>query len=127
MANRMFNDVEGLVRETKVLSGSFAPDTANAPTDLRGKGFSVARVSAGLFRITFEAKYVDLVAALAHLQLAAGADQFTQIGAYTAANRTLDIRVWDRSGGAVADVAADANNRVNFRCYFTKGKVGLHV
>jgi hypothetical protein len=38
--------------------------------------------------------------------------QFGTIDVVTA--KTIQIRVWDISGAAVADVAADANNRINF-------------
>lgn len=111
-------------RENVVVSGSFAPDTANAPTDVRGVGFSVARTSTGLFTITFDSKYYQVNSATAALQLATGDDKVAQIGAYTAptatASGTLQIRVWDISGAAVADVAANANNRVNFSVTFQK-------
>ncbi len=103
------------------LEGSFAPAGAGAPTDLRGEGFTVARTSAGLFTLTFPGGVgYELVKAEAHLQLATGDDKFAQVGTYTASAKTLTIRVWDISGAAETDVAANANNRINFSVTWAK-------
>ncbi len=103
------------------ISGSFAPDTANAPTTLRPTKclhWSVVRVSQGLFRVTFSDKFQELINATATLQLAVAAARFVQIGAYNSTNNTLDIRVTD-AAGAVQDIAANADNRVNFTVKFS--------
>jgi hypothetical protein len=111
---------------------SFAPNgsSAVAATSNRGKGlYSVARDSAGVFTCTFTADYAALVCATATLQLAASDDKFVQIGTFTAgtaaARATLVVRILDNAAGtiAVADVAADANNRVHVRCTFRKGSI----
>jgi hypothetical protein len=120
MANRLWHDVETIGRQKKLVQGSFAPDTANPPTTLRGDGFSVVRTSQGLFTVTFDDSYPELESADASLQLAAAAARFIQIGAYNATAKTLQIRVTDATG-AVQDVAANANNRVNFCCVFDNG------
>jgi len=106
----------------EVVAGSFAPDSANAPTTLRGRGFTVVRTSAGLYTLTFENRFAGCVSATATLQLASADDKMAQIG--TIANsktstNTAQIRVWDISGAAATDVAANANNRVNF-CFIFK-------
>lgn len=106
----------------EVVAGSFAPDTANAPTDLRGRGFTVVRTSAGLFTITFANKFAGCIAATVTLQQATAGDQILQIGTITnskTATNTAQIRNWDISGAAVADIAANANNRINF-CFIFK-------
>jgi hypothetical protein len=76
----------------------------------------VARTSAGLFTLTFDAKYNDLVDANATCQMAAATDIKAQIGTYTAASKTLTIRTI--AVATETDVAANANNRVNFICIF---------
>jgi hypothetical protein len=116
MANRLFQQFSGTLDKGVVyVQGSFAPDTANAPTTVRGSGFSVARTSTGLFTITLQDKYVSLLSAQVSLQLATGDDKMLQLGAIDVISaRTIQIRVWDISGGAVADIAANANNRINF-------------
>jgi hypothetical protein len=101
-----------------IVAGSFAPAAAAAPTTVRGKGFSVARGGTGNFVLTFDQLYKNLISATATLQLATAADQFCVVESYVAASKTLDINVWDVSDAAVADVAANANNRVNFICVF---------
>lgn len=120
MAERNFDFLETIGRKKRVLAGSFAPNGSSAlvAADTKGLGFTAAYVSTGLYRLTFANAYGALNSATATLQLATGDDKYVQIGTYTAADRTLDIRVWDASGGAVADVAANANNRINFVCVF---------
>lgn len=112
------------------LDMSFAPNGASAvaATSIRGKGvYSVARDSAGVFTITFTSDYVALVSSTATLQLASADDKYVQLGTFTAgtssARATLVVRVWDASGAAATDVAADANNRVHVRCTFRKSNV----
>ena len=100
-------------RGVEPVVGSFAPDTANPPTDLKGAGFTVVRTSQGLFTVTFDQVFPDFVAFDAHLQHVTAAARYAQVGIYTAASKTLQIRVVDGSGN-VQDVAADAASRVNF-------------
>lgn len=102
------------------ISGSFAP-AAGAVTagSAKGAGYSVAYTSTGLFTITFEDSYKDMVSATATLQLATAADQIVQVGTYTAASKTLVLYVWDISDAALSNnVAANANNRINFHVVF---------
>lgn len=120
MARRNWQRLQALGLERKMIFGRFFPDTANAPTvDANSKvGWSVARTAAGSFTITFEDKYDTLVSFVATLQLASGDDKAVQIGTYTAASRTIVVRVWDTSGAGNADVAANANNSISFIAVF---------
>lgn len=123
MANRNHNFLETTRRKQRVVAGSFAPDTANAPTDVRGTDFTVVHTSQGLFTVSFSDGHGQLVSAVATVQLASADDRKAQIGTYTPASATapatLEIRVQDDAGsGAVQDIAANANNRVNFICVF---------
>lgn len=113
-----FEWVRGLGKGVTIIAGSFAPAGAGAVTDQKGRGFTVARTSAGLFTITFTGRFGDFIAFIPGLQLAAGDDKFVQMGTYTAASRTLTLRVWDVSVPAETDVAANANNRINFIAVF---------
>lgn len=107
--------MQAINREVKVIAGSFAPAGTGAVTDVKGRGFTVARTGTGEFTVTLEDKYVELLDAQTTLQLATAADQYAQLGAIDVVSaKTVVINVWDVSGAAVADVAADANNRVNF-------------
>jgi len=107
-------------KELVVIAGSFAPNGSSAVSAAsnKGTGFTVARTSAGLFTITFTESYPDLLSAVATLQLASADDKYVQVGTYTAATKALQIRVFDASDAAVADVDANANNRINFVCVF---------
>jgi hypothetical protein len=95
-----------------VIAGSWAPDTANAVTAIRGKGFTVARTSAGLFTITLDKVYNLLFSATATVQMAAATDISAQIGNVVLASKTVEVRTVVVA--TATDIAADANNRVNF-------------
>jgi hypothetical protein len=119
-------------RELSCVAGSFAPNgsSAVAATSNRGTGFTVARTGTGQFTVTFTAEhYYQLVSATATLQLASAADTFLVVGTYTAptatANGTLVITAMDNSAGTIsaADVSANANNRINFVCFFKDSAV----
>lgn len=97
--------------ETRI-SGSFAPAGTGAVTAVKGRGFTVARSGAGVFTITLDRIYQDLISANACVQLATAADMAAQIGSYSKANRTLVIRTV--VAATETDIAADANNRVHF-------------
>lgn len=117
MANRNFDMVQGLGKGVKVISGSFAPNGSSAVSAAsnKGKGWSVARTSAGLFTLTLQDAYVALLGAHAQLQLTTADDKYCQIGVVDVVSaKTVQIRVWDVSGAAVADVSAAAGNRINF-------------
>lgn len=100
------------------VTGSWAPAGTGAVTTVRGAGFTVARTDVGVFTITFSEKFPSLVSANATAQLAAAADTQAQAGTYTAASKTLVVRTL--TAGSEADIAANANNRVNFICWFRK-------
>lgn len=116
MAARNLAPVRALVRELIPIVGSFAPNGSSAldATKVEGLGFSVAYTSTGLYTVTLTDKYHELVSAHANLQLTTGDDKFCQLGVVDLSSKTIQIRVWDISGAAVADVAADAGNRINF-------------
>lgn len=118
MAARNFIHTQALTRDMVCIMGSFAPNGSSAVSaaSRKGLGWSVARTSAGLFTITFTDKWADLVSATATAQLATAADINAQVGTYTAASKTLTIRLI--AVATETDVAADANDRINFICWF---------
>ena len=126
MADRQFfrNIATYLLGQVSV-GGSFAPNAGSAivASSNRGKGWSVARTGTGLFTVTFQDTFAKLISATATLQMATALDKFMTVGTYTAASKTLVLAAWDISDGAPGDVAADANNRVNFHCIFSNSGV----
>jgi hypothetical protein len=125
MASNNMSELGTLNRGVVVIAGSFAPNgsSAVAASSRKGRGFSVARSSAGLFVITLAKKYNDLLAGTATLQLASSDDKFAaQLGAVDMSARTVEIRVRDLSDAALADVSANAGNRVNFVLYLSNTK-----
>lgn len=120
MSNKTLDRVRARGKGYVAISGSFAPAGAGITAgSTKGAGYSVAYTAAGTFTVTFEDSYKDMVSATATLQLATAADQLVQVGTYSAANKTLVIYVWDISSCALSNnVAADANNRINFHVVF---------
>jgi hypothetical protein len=74
----------------------------------------VAYVSTGLYRVTLNYNVNGIDNVTTGFQLAAAAAQGLQLGTIDEVNRTIDLRVVNSSTGAVADVAADPNNRIHF-------------
>jgi hypothetical protein len=117
MANRNLTRSQVLNRGEVIICGSFAPNGSSAVSAASnsGIGWSVVRTSAGLFTVTLEDKYVGLFSAQVSLQLAAASEHAVQLGAVDVVSaKTVQIRVIDTTDGSVADVAADANNRIHF-------------
>lgn len=117
MASHNLSEIKTLNRGVVVVYGSFAPNGSSAvsASSRKGRGWSVARSNTGLFVVTLNKKFNDLISASVLLQLASDGDQFTsQLGAVSMANRTVEIRVRDISDNALADIAANAGNRINF-------------
>lgn len=113
-------------QECVFVGGEFFPDTANAPTygTMSKRGWTVAYTSTGLFTVTLADVYPGLLSVWAGLRLATGADQIAQIGSISLSSRTIQIRVWDISGAAVADIAANANNAISWGAILTQSTVG---
>jgi hypothetical protein len=93
---------------------SFRPDTTNPPLEQRqGDGYSVAFISTGLWRISFNTPLPGgFVCALPGMQLTAFADSDVQLGPFVVGSpSTLDVRV--NTAGALANIAAAADNRIS--------------
>lgn len=118
MANRSWREIVGTIDQGAVLiQGSFAPNGSSAidATQNSGHGWSVAHTSTGLFTITLQDAYIAMISSTVSLQLATGDDKILQVGAVDVVNaKTIQVRVWDISGAAVADIAANAGNRIHF-------------
>jgi len=117
MAARDFGQFTGTYGRGLVeICGSFAPNGAGAidNTANAGKGFSVTRSGAGTYLVALDDPFFAYETAIVTLQLSAADDKMLQVTG--ALGQTFTITCWDISGAAAADIAANANNRVNFRC-----------
>lgn len=118
MAGRSFVQLLGALDPGVVVLGiSFGPNGSSAidQTTIRGRGVaSVERSAAGVFTVTLSDVYTAVLSATATLQLANSDDKFvSNLGTIDLSAKTIVIRVYDVSGATFADVAADANNRIN--------------
>lgn len=101
-------------------TGSFAPDSANAPTTLRGKGFTVAYGGAtGKFTLTLDGVFQTLVSETYGRSFGTATTQAWAIareGALdtsTTQGKTILTLVYVQNG-APANITAGANDRVSF-------------
>ncbi len=117
MASRSFNFVQALDMKCITLPGSFAPNGVLAIDNSlnKGKGFSVARTGVGIYTVTLEDGYPQILSVNVTLQLGTAADYIVQAGQIDPLNaRTAIFKVWSVSGAGLTDVIADLNNRINF-------------
>lgn len=117
MASRSFNFVQALDMKCIALPGSFAPNGIGAIDNSlnKGKGFNVTRTGVGTYTVTLEDGYPQLLATNVTIQLASADDKAVHCGPIDPLTaRTAVFRVWDYSAAALADIAADPNNRINF-------------
>lgn len=110
--------LEGTKQYSVAVHGSFRPAGTGAPTNVKGKRFSVARTGVGVFQVTFSDSFNDMEACVLGLREAGGLPHIVQYGDYVAASKTLDIRLFLASTHAAADLAADADNEISFFCVF---------
>ena len=91
------------VPKNRTFEGSFTIDGAGAVTAVKGEGFAVAyAAAAGKWTVTPKRPGSYLVAAQVTFEHATGADAVAQLGPY--ASKVLGLRLWDISGGALANV-----------------------
>lgn len=120
MAARNFAEPRALQRELILIEGSFAPNgsSAVAASSRQGPGWSVARTSTGLFTVTLSDKYKAFISLNASVQLTTFDVTYCQIGVTSLSAKTVQIRTITDDAvtgiGALADIAADAGNRINF-------------
>jgi len=114
----------------QLLAGcSFAPNGSSDPAAASNKGSllrSAVWTSTGTWTVTLQcsAKAVVSVIPGAQLNSAANIDTSLQVGAVSsdsAGRATFVVR--NNPGGTVADIAADASNRINLLILIQKGAV----
>jgi len=120
---RILSHTQALDKAMTLIAGSFAPAGAGAPTNQNGTGFAVTRTGAGTFQVKFTDAWPKVISARAHIQLNAADKLAAQVGAIDLVAKTMVVRVVDSSTGAATDVAANANNRVNFEVWFKNSAV----
>lgn len=109
-----------------LIKGSFLPNAGTNPVSsgyLGGHIASVVWVSTGLWRVTLRDTGIRAIeAAIPGIQLNAdNVDQAISFGAFTnvgvaqnSVSAPVSFLMRNAPGGAVADIAANANNRVSF-------------
>lgn len=118
MAGRSFVQLLGAADPGVVILGfSFATNGASDPvaSTITGRGVaSVVLAATGVYTITLQDVYPFLLSATASLQLASADDKVAaNIGVVDLNAKTIQVRIYDASTAALANVAAATGNRVN--------------
>jgi hypothetical protein len=108
----------------KFLVGSFRPNGSSAvvASSAKGRGYSVAYTSTGLFTVTFNQVGYSLVGFFTSLRTAnatATGLQWTTAGTYTAASKTITIKVCAADGTLADPPASNADNVISFLAIFS--------
>lgn len=128
-AGRTFDRLWTYGKGQLVLAGSFAPNAALDPVAASNKGpliDSVVWQSTGQWLVTFSIGVKDVIAIVGGAQVnsAANVNTSIQVGAVTAvAGSKATVVVRNNPGGAVANIAADASNRINLIAFLQVGAV----
>lgn len=109
--------LESLGPYRTALAGRFYPNGSSAvvaTSNIGAYGWTVERVSTGLFKVTVSVPFVYLFGKFAKLSKATIADQEAKCGAESVSDRTFHIGIWDASDAALVDLNADAGTFIDF-------------
>ena len=125
MAARNFSPIKALEKNMVIITGSFRPNGSSTISSTYNStlGWSVARTSSGLFTVTLDDRYAELVALHVSFALVTAADLNPQIGTVTvsmSAAGTFQIRAL--AGSTLTDIASNAANRVYFTAFLRNGQ-----
>lgn len=125
MAQRDANPVSHLQVGIVLSAGRFRPNGGSAIDNSlnEGVGFTAARISAGLFRLTFPRIGYKLVHFDAKLWLNATDDLILHVGPWVPASKTIDLIVRDISAAAAFDVASHANNWISWAAHWQNDRI----
>lgn len=96
MASRITQPVHSLGMKPTLVSGAFQCNGTSSPTTTKGRGFTVARTSIGLYTLTFDDTWNECEAFVCNVRGADGAGYYCEPGDWSQSNRTQQIRVFDR-------------------------------
>ena len=128
MAARSFVQLLGAADPGVVVLGiNWATNGSSDPvaSTITGRGVaSVVLASTGVYTVTLQDVYPTLLSATASVQLASADDKVAaNIGAVDLNARTIQVRIYDLSTAALANVAAASGNRVNLMLVLKNSQV----
>ena len=109
-----------LGKELVLVAGSFELDGTNDPRLPAGFGFTATRNAQGVFDITLDHKYRELVAFAPGIENSSALGYAVEVVSYTASTGVLQVRIVDQDGSP-AVIASDPDGpRVHFFALFQK-------
>lgn len=97
-------DLQAVGPGRAVVAGSWRPNGATGIVSgsQKGRGFSVARTSAGLYTVTFDDKVYAMDAIAPFVRAADAVPTIVQAGDFNAANKTVQIRTFREAGSGLS-------------------------
>lgn len=119
MSARNNDFMQTLGRNKVTICGSFVPNGASAidNTQNKGKGFTVAYTSTGVYTVTFTDKYGARMSCHASL-VQATRTQTVEVASCDPAGPTMVIHSSAHGAWSLADVTAAAGTRIDFTVHF---------
>jgi hypothetical protein len=108
MASRDFKPVKALERAVVIIGGRMAFTNGTLDGISEGTGFSCSNISSGVFTITLDDKYSDLLYTAAHVVGTGGPERYIECTAHDVSSaKTLSFVINDHSDN---DVTGDSDN-----------------
>ena len=120
MEGRTYDD-QSLDRKAVTVRGSFVPNGSSAidNTQNRGRGWTVAYTTTGVYTVTFRSKYGVRLCAKAHL-VQATRTQDVEVASCAPATGVMVLHGFARGGTTLADITAAAGTRIDFEVTFSE-------
>lgn len=123
MANRDFKPVKALEREVVILGGRIAFTNGTMTGVSEGIGFTCSNVSSGVFTITLDDKYSDLLFTYAHAIGSGGPETYIELTAHDVSNaKTLSFVINDHSDNDVRG-DSDVDQEIQFVAFLKNSSV----
>lgn len=116
MANTVstLHDFKAASQGLALFAGSFDTNGASAPADVEGVGLTVTRTAAGTYSVSVAHLATDVLFLSVTRSEAAAGDFVVSNTAFDASTRSFTVTTATSAAPTVAaDVAADADNRIN--------------
>lgn len=119
MAARNTDFMQTLGRQKVTVCGSFKPNGSSAIDNSlnKGKGFTVAYTSTGVYTVTFSDAYGARMSAHASL-VQATRTQTVEVASCNPQTKTMVIHASAHGAWSLADVTAAAGTYIDFTCHF---------
>ena len=115
MASVITFPVQSVMRGIVPIVVKFDVDASGTVSSAVGDRVTPSKVGTGNWRLTFSDSFPTLVSMDVSFQPDSPGDQIESVGAWSSSNKTLDIKLYDVSGSALANAAGTISFSVHFQ------------